>query len=153
LGKCNIARNKFYKSKNGTKISFITDKFGIPLSILFNSGNVHDLTFISGHVDDLSKFNNLQTNTKIHLLGDKGYVSKVHRSFLEQNNIILVVPKKKNSHIDYYFDAELYKNRITIEHSFQKLKRFKRIQLRYDSNMDTYESFVYCAVILMYSSP
>ena len=57
LGKCNIARNKFYKSKNGNKISFVTDKFGIPLSILFNSGNVHDLSFISMHINDLSKLN------------------------------------------------------------------------------------------------
>ena len=46
-------------------------------------------------------------------------------------------------------DAKLYKKRINVEHTFQKLKLFKRIQLRYDSNITSYFSFVFLACSLL----
>ena len=53
-GKNKIARNKFYKNKNGNKISLLTDVNGVPLSVLVNKGTVHDLSFIEKKYQKLS---------------------------------------------------------------------------------------------------
>ena len=46
---------------------------------------------------------------------------------------------------DPTFDKELYRKRIHVEHSFQKLKVFKRIQIRYDSLITSFSSFIFLA--------
>jgi hypothetical protein len=60
-----------------------------------------------------------------------------------------MIPKKKNAKTTYKFNKKTYKNRIFIEHTFQKLKTFKRIQLRYDSLIDTYLGFLFLAISLI----
>ena len=57
-----------------------------------------------------------------------------------------MIPKKSNSKTSYTFDNILYKKRIYVEHAFQKLKLFRRIQIRYDSLLNSYLSFVLLAV-------
>ena len=144
-GKNHIARNKFFKSKNCNKVSFITDSFGIPLSVLIKNGNVHDLTFIDEHVNDLYVLNKKYTNNSISLLADKGYVSNSTKEKLKDCNYNFVYPPKKNMKDDLTFDKELYRKRIHVEHSFQKLKTFKRIQIRYDSFITSFSSFIFLA--------
>ncbi len=57
-GKNIKAINKYFKNKNCNKISILTDIKGIPLSILFNSGNVHDISFVKKHINDVYYINN-----------------------------------------------------------------------------------------------
>ena len=45
-----IGRNKFYKNKNTTKISLMTDINGFPLSIFFMKGNYHDNSVFNKHI-------------------------------------------------------------------------------------------------------
>ncbi len=147
-GKNKIARNIFFKNKNCNKISYLTDSKGIPLSVIINSGNIHDSKFIDDHINDIF-FLNKQHNNKNILLADKAYEGKDIRNSLLKNNYRLIIPPKKNTKVKYHFNKKLYKKRINIEHTFQKLKVFKRIQIRYDSNIDTYYSFVYLATSLI----
>lgn len=149
FGKNKIARNKFFKSKNCNKISMITDVNGIPLSVLINNGNVHDLSFINAHVKDLLILNRKYVPTKIHLLADKGYTSKLIRESLKQFNYDIIIPPKKNMKHSHQFKKKLYKNRINIEHSFQKLKLFRRIMNRYDSYITSFKSFLFLAISLL----
>jgi len=83
------------------------------------------------------------------LLADKAYESKKVRSKLLDHNCQLIIPKKKNANIEYFFDKHLYKKRIIIENTFQKLKSFRRIMIRYDSLFKTYSSFVYFGISLL----
>ena len=145
-GQNHIARNKFFKSKNCNKVSFITDANGIPLSVLIKNGNVHDLTFIDEHINDLFVPNKKCSSKTIHLLADKGYVSNNVKEKLKENNYNFIYPTKKNMKEDLTFDKELYKKRIHVEHSFQKLKAFKRVQIRYDSFITSFSSFIFLAV-------
>ena len=57
--------------------------------------------------------------------------------------------KKSNMIKQYPFNKTLYKKRIRVENTFQKLKSNKRIQLRYDAYHSTYISFVYLASTLL----
>lgn len=143
-GKNVVARNIFFKNKNCNKISFLTDLKGVPLSVLVNSGNIHDSKFINEHMNDIFIINKNFNKSNI-LLADKAYEGKNIRTSLKTFNYKLFVPAKKNSKIKYPFNKKLYKKRIIIEHSFQKLKVFRRIQLRYDSDIETYLSFLYLA--------
>jgi transposase len=147
-GKDQIARNSFFKNKNCNKISLLTDEKGVPLSVLTNSGNVHDNSFISKHVDDICAINK-QYNKKVILLADKAYEGKNIRANLKPFNYSLMIPKKKNSKTSYKFNKKLYKKRIRVEHTFQKLKVFRRIYARYDSYIATYLEFIFLAVSLI----
>lgn len=148
-GRNKIARNKFYKNKNCNKISIITDIDGIPLSVLVNSGNVHDLSFIQKHVNDLIVINRKRNNNNVILLADKGYESKKVRDTIITNGYTLMIPKKSNMKVVYPFNKQLYKNRIHVEHSFQKFKTFRRIGNRYDNKFKNYLSFVYLATSII----
>lgn len=145
LGKNHIARNKFFKNKNCNKISLVTDINGIPLSVLINSGNVHDLSFVDKHVDDLFILNK-KYNKNITFLADKAYESKKIRTDLSANNYTFMIPKKVNMKVIYHFDKNLYKNRLHIEHTFQKIKASKRIMLRYDSLLTNFMGFVFLSL-------
>jgi len=143
FGKNKIARNKFFKNKNCNKVSIISDSSGIPLSVLINTGNVHDLSFVEKHVSDL--FVLTKKIKSITLLADKGYVSNKVKNSIKLRKYILMYPNKVNMIEQNNIDSKLYKKRINVEHTFQKLKLFKRIQLRYDSNVSSYFSFIFMA--------
>jgi len=149
FGKNHVARNKFFKNKNCNKVSFITDINGIPLSVLIKNGNIHDLTFVNDHIDDLFVINKKSENTNIKLLADKGYVSSHLKEYLAQKNYIFIYPHKKNMKPNHTFDKILYKKRIFVEHSFQQFKLFRRVATRYDSDINTFSSFVFFACSLM----
>ncbi len=144
FGKTNIARNKFFKNKNCNKISFVTDSNGIPLSVLIKNGNVHDLSFVDEHIDDLYVLTK-KTNKNFTLLADKGYISSALKTKLLNKNYNLMFPLRKNMTRDVTFDPILYKKRIYVEHSFQKFKLFKRVATRFDSFLSSYMAFVYLA--------
>ena len=149
FGKNNIARNKFYKNKKGNKISAIIDSNGIPLSILIKPGNVHDISFINDHINDMI---NLPIKIKKYkkydkyILADKGYESKNVRYVLSNENYIVYIPTKIHSKIIYPFNKILYKQRIKIEHFFARLKLFRRINVRYESKLINYYGFLFMAL-------
>ena len=145
FGKDNIARNKFFKNKNCNKISLITDINGIPLSVLVNTGNVHDLSFIDKHMKDIVIINKKNKTSHI-LLADKAYESKKVRNDIINYNYTLMIPKKSNMKINYPFDKNIYKKRLFVEHTFQKLKIFRRIAIRYDSLLKNYKAFLFLGV-------
>ena len=144
FGKNFTARNKFFKSKNCNKVSLLTDINGIPLSALINLGNIHDINFLKPHLNDLYYLNK-KYNNHVQILADKGYESKIIRSQILPK-YSLMIPKKSNMKITYSFDKLLYKNRIHIEHSFSKLKVFRRIMVRYDSNIINFNGFLFLAL-------
>jgi transposase len=144
FGKNKIARNKFFKNKNCNKISLVTDIHGVPLSVLFDTGNVHDLSFVTKHVSDI---NNISSE-KFILLADKGYVSNKLKLQLVDRKCTFIFPPKRNMK-QVHMDKVLYKKRIYVEHTFATLKQFKRVIIRTDSFIKTYKSFVYLALSLM----
>ena len=113
FGKNKIARNKYFKNKNCNKISLITDNDGIPLSVVVDKGNKHDLKFITKHKNDLIKLTTHSKNNHI-LLADKAYESKNHRLFLSTIGYYFMIPIKKNAITHHYFDKSIYSKRKLI---------------------------------------
>lgn len=142
-GKTDVARNIWFKNKKCNKVSLLTDSKGVPLSVLVKSGNIHDIHFVEQHINDVHLLN---TSNKIKLLADKAYESKHLRSKIKTFNYFMMIPKKSNAKITYPFNKNTYKKRIFVEHSFQKLKNFRRISTRYDSLLSSYFTFLYLAL-------
>lgn len=146
-GKQFIGRNKFFKNKNCNKISLITDSVGVPLSIFIGSGNTHDIPLLKNHFNDLFI---ISKKHSITLLADKGYISKHLSHDLNSYSYKLMTPKKSNMKTNNTsYNPVLYKQRICVEHTFSHLKNFRRIQLRYDSSIQVYSSFVYLAFSIL----
>ena len=99
---------------------------------------------MNDHYYDLKK--NDPINRFKFLLADKAYESKENRNIAINQNIMMIIPNKKNSKINYYFNDFLYKKRIIIEHSFQKIKTYRRISIRYDNYINSYKNFLYIAL-------
>jgi putative transposase len=111
-----------------------------------NKGNIHDLSFIDKHLRDLFIIKN---NAPHILLADKAYTSTNTRNKLALINCSIMVPNKLNAKNKLPFDKKLYKKRIIIEHTFQKLKNFRRINMRYDSYFSTFLSFIFLSASII----
>lgn len=150
FGKGKIARNKFFKNKKCFKLSIITDLNNVPFSILLSNGNLHDSTIFNDHKNDILKHKKIISNNS-NFLADKAYLSKNINDFCTQNNIYYLVPNKINSKKPPFTDTQnkIYKKRIIIEHLFARIKQFRRIALIYDSNINTYNNFLYLALLII----
>ncbi len=103
FGKDVYGRNPQYKSKNGVKISAITDRNGVPISLAIGAGNRHDSLILDKHVnheliDTESKRVSKNNKYKQFVLGDAGYFSEnLKRKFDKQQKILLTDVNNKNT--------------------------------------------------------
>jgi transposase len=139
-----IGRNKFYKSKNTTKISLLTDINGVPLSIFFMKGNYHDTTVFEKHIKDVLL---IFPKKEYKIIADKGYSSLKNYTLLEQHGLSHIIPPRKNMKLakTYRYNKNDYLKRIKIEHIFARLKMFKRISQRNDKYLRNFAGFTYLA--------
>lgn len=138
-----IGSNHYDRFRNSTKCHVIIDKNKIPLSYTFTPGNISDSTQTEILVNKLPK---LTHDDRKHfcLIGDKGYINKKTYDNLKQKKITLIVPKRKNTKnhpkYSYYKKIKLNK-RISVEHFFNNIDRYRRILLRFDKKIKHFESF------------
>jgi transposase len=80
---------------------------------------------------------------------DKAYASRGNRSYLRRRNIKAVIPEKKDQAANrkrkgsrggrpVSHDADLYKERNTVERLINKLKAWRGIATRYDKTPESY---------------
>lgn len=81
--------------------------------------------------------------------GDKAYSSRANRAHLRQRGIKAVIPEKKDQAANrgkkgrrggrpVTCDAELYRERNTVERLINKLKAWRGIATRYDKTPESY---------------
>ena len=78
---------------------------------------------------------------------DKAYEGDRTRNCVVDCGMIPVVPPKKNRLKPWDYDKELYKQRNEVERFFRRLKRFRRVDTRYDKLDKTYLATIYLALI------
>lgn len=146
-GKDKIARNKHYYNKKGTKLSLITDLNGAPLSVKYDSANVHDAKITEKHENDINKF---KVKEGAYFMADKGYDSKRIRELIIRNKMKPLIPQNKRNIkneakiIKQTNEEKIkFRKRIIIENTFNKLKQYRKINLRYESKCKNYIGFVY----------
>lgn len=89
----------------------------------------------------------------MNVLGDKAYDAEPLREQLRQQHCVVVIPynrrtrthKKKRD-----IDSQLYRCRHVVENYFQRLKRYRRIAMRYEKLAATFFAMVCFASILIW---
>jgi transposase len=156
-GKNIIGYNKYYNKKNGTKISLITDTKGIPINIECYKGNENDGIILMKQLDkpNLIEIDQQRQETK-YFMADKGYDSKIIREKLRIMKYNPLIAQNKRNIKDPQKlitlkkrEKEVYKKRLIIENTFNKIKMNKRICTRYDSDIENYVGFIYLSFIKM----
>lgn len=156
-GKQNLGRNKYCKNKNCYKLSFLVDKNRIPDQVILYNGNKNDAK-IGKHNILKSKTNKYNQKIKPYILADKIYDTAEFRSVCIKNNYRPIIDYNKRNTKDKSKikrltkdEKKIYKKRIIVENSFCLIKKFRKIQLIYDSYMSTFISFIKLATCIMIS--
>ena len=117
------------------------DEVGYPVRIIITAGTVNDCT----------KASELTENIKHDILiADKGYDTNAIIESCEKNDIIVVIPPKKNRRDQRHYSKELYKLRHRVENAFAALKRWRGISTRYAKLTPSYLSAVQIACVAIW---
>ena len=154
-GKSVVGYNKFYNRKKGTKISLITDSNGIPLNMKCYKGNIYDNKILMNHLKNgNSVWINHNSKYNKFFLADPGYDTKLIRKTINKLNYIPIIIQNKRNIKDPKKIIKLttkekliYKKRLTIERTFNKMKMNRRLSLRYDSKINNFNGFIYLSLI------
>ena len=156
-GKEELGRNKHFKNKNSYKVSLIVDSNRIPLSTVINSGNKNDAKIGEINIDTTKKrINELNLKCKPYMLADKMYDTNDFRQKCVENGYRPIIDYNKRNTKNKKLIKRLtkrqrtiYKRRIGVENTNCILKKYRRVNLIYDSYLMSYKSFLYLAQCCM----
>lgn len=134
--------------KISTKISLLTDKFGLPADVLFGSGRCHDGSFLEEHVK------NTNGRRKYILNLDKIYVSLEMRRKARRSGTYVNMKTRVGDYTckrgpKFQLKDDKYRVRFLIEKTFAWIENFKRCRYRVDYLLSSFKAFVYLALIII----
>lgn len=131
--------------KTGTKISTLVDFLGTPFSVVFASGNKHDMPLA------IPTITNNAVGKPGVILADKGYDSDKLRSRLRQSGIYTNIPTRniKNRKRQKNYNIPLGKMRFKIERTNAWIKSFRRLHFRFDYTLASFQALTYLALIVI----
>jgi transposase len=155
------------RSKLGTKRHILTDKKGIPLSVVLSSASTHDINLVTDVVDN-AVMARRQTGEKgrgtQHLCLDKGYKSAQEEQKLIRRGYVLHIPrkkkKKKEAKDDKGYEQTTTTNmqchkgyspkRWVVERTNSWHNRFRKLFTRYEKKAENYLGLVQlsCCIII-----
>jgi transposase len=155
------------RSKLGTKRHILTDKKGIPLSVVISPASTHDVKLVTDVVDNTvikrtrssyrSKLKSRRRRLQ-HLCLDKGYKSEQEEQELIKRGYILHIPikkKKKKKGEDSEETAIPNRKRYSpkrwvVERTNSWHNRFRKLFTRYEKKDENYFGLVQfsCSIII-----
>lgn len=130
-----VGPSPFDRGRKATKVSVITDAYGVPLIFTFHPGNKNDSRTLQHTIDKCSV--QLRGRT---LYADKIYDSRHCSAVMAERGIISAVSKKRTQ-----TSADDNRKRIVVEHTFSWLDKFRRILVRFEQHINRLASFHYMA--------
>jgi len=150
------------RSKLGTKRHILTDKKGIPLSVVISSASTHDIKLVTDVVDNSvikrqrqrqlpSHKPKLRTRSKLqHLCLDKAYNSESEEQELIKRGYVLHIPykKKKGEEVDEENTKAMPNRkkhspkRWVVERTNSWHNRFRKLFTRYEKKVENYLGLV-----------
>jgi hypothetical protein len=150
-----VKRNVCVKGKNCLKLSLIVETYGIPISVVLETGNVHDAKIFNKNITsfmyepDTLKCS-INEKSQQYFLADAGYDSKFIRESLINNGYKVLIPKNKRNtkHIQVgsnndYNEKKIYKKRIIVENMFSTIKQHRRLNNIYEKHVESYNMYLY----------
>jgi transposase len=84
-----------------------------------------------------------------HLLADKGYDADVIVKQAREQEMIPVIPPRRNRKVQRAYDKALYRLRHLVENAFLHLKRWRGIATRYAKNLSSFLAAVHIRCIAL----
>jgi transposase len=125
-----------------TKLHLRTDGAGRPLVLLVTPGQRHEVTQLERLLEggvvkrtgrDGRPRRGRPRRRPAKLVGDKGYSFPSARRLLRRRGIRAVIPTKSDQRRLSSFDRTAYRGRNRVERSVGRLKQFRRVATRFDT--------------------
>ena len=147
LGINEVSYNAQIKKHKTSKISIITDTDSVPISVTVTTGKINDSVIFNNQLDKLHYDHPILFKNDKIVLGDAAYDSSILREkikFLKLGKLLTPFNCRNSKIIkELNVDDKLLLNkRIYVEHVFNKFKKHKRCQLRYDKYINSFNFFV-----------
>lgn len=114
-------------------------------------GNPLDFVLTPGQSADCQQALPLLEGKKYEaLLADKGYDTDEIVTAVSQEEVLCVIPPKKNRKVQRDYDRELYKERHKIECLFGFLKHYRRVFSRFEKIAARFQAFLHFAAALQW---
>ena len=94
-GSDKIGKNPTDRGRNASKLSALTDKRGVPLSVVFESGNIHDSKLLQRTLGNIITRLRKDKRRKKNMYVDKGYVGKKCMQSIKDFGYDPIIPTKK----------------------------------------------------------
>jgi transposase len=137
-----LGRNPTDRGRNSSKISALTDKRGVPLSIIIEKGNVHDSKLLATTLDNLITRKRCDKRRKKNLHADLGYYGAKCSETIKNFGYKPVIPIKKHkgkSKPLVTTDSKLNNAiRSRVEAYFGWIDQYRLLHLRHELYSDTY---------------
>jgi transposase len=115
----------------------------MPLRVIITKGTTADCTQAIDLINGLSAEN---------LLADRAYDTNAILAYLEEREIVAVIPPKKGRKVQRDYDKYLYKIRHLVENAFLYLKQWRGIATRYAKNADSFLAAVQIRCIFLWTT-
>lgn len=156
MNSSSIGRNKFYKNKQGLKLSALVDNNGVPLSLILNTGNKSDNILLKETVSNMFDISSIKKYKSF--LADSGYDSKSNIEYITNYNLKpFILKNNRNSKIKVKTftkkQMKFYTKRVIIEHYFaRKEVIIPRSYKIYDKKISNfYGMFLLSGIILTFN--
>lgn len=117
------------------------DALGNPVQLELTEGQRHDYTLAETLIANV---------TDANVLADRGYDGDSLLQKLSEQRCVAVIPSKKNRKFPRPLDKALYVERHLVECFFQKLKRNRRVAMRFEKLATNYMGMALLAAILIW---
>ncbi|MEO9593492.1 IS5 family transposase [Rhodopirellula bahusiensis] len=145
------------RSRGGfsTKIHFLCDGFGHPLTAVLSPGQAHESKSLKAVWDQTNMCGNSDGEPIVpaRLAGDKGYRYDWIDHWLLEKDIQPVIASKRNedrTQRPVEFDKTVYRRRAIVEQMIGWLKECRRVATRYEKLARNYLSMVKLSMIGRY---
>lgn len=147
----NAEKHALGRSRGGysTKLHFLTDGQGIPLSVIATPGQRNEAPEFENVMNACLVNTFRKANRPDALAADKAYNSKAIRDYIAKREIEDVIPTRSNGVKNDGFDTSKYKRRNIVERVIGWIKEARRIATRYEKNVENYLAMVHIAITRM----
>ena len=136
------------RGKRGTKRSTLSDGHGLPLAIAVAGANVHDTQLVAQTLDAI--VGERPAGTEQHLCLDAGYVGPKTAAVVEAHDYQAHVrPRSEETANARSIDPLKTPRRWVVERLHSWLNRSRRLLVRWEKRLDTYEAFLHFACALI----
>ena len=111
------------------------------MRIALSPGQTHEMKLAYELLGDISN---------AYVAADRAYDAQRLIEALTANRCTIVIPSNPRRKIQRVIDRELYKERHLVEWFFQRIKRFRRVAMRFEKLARNFLAFIHLAAVLVW---